>query len=53
MSVRSADRVLAEYSIPQPGVHCFDSYDWDYTLSGRSPDELRSLKRLTGRDTPT
>lgn len=41
------------YVVPQPGVHYFDSYEWDYQVSGRTPETIEQMRALTGRDTPT
>jgi iron(III) transport system substrate-binding protein len=39
----------ADYVKPSPGVNYFDTYDWDYVMSTRSPEELEKLRRLVGR----
>jgi iron(III) transport system substrate-binding protein len=39
----------ADYVKPRPGVNYFDTYDWDYVMSTRSPEELEKLRRLVGR----
>jgi iron(III) transport system substrate-binding protein len=36
-----------DYVIPKRGVDYFDSFGWDYTIQGRSPEELERLRRLT------
>ncbi len=38
---------VPDYMLPTPGVDYFDSYDWQWTLDGFSPDELEKMKRLT------
>jgi iron(III) transport system substrate-binding protein len=36
-----------DYTIPKPGVQYFDTYDWDFTLRSRSPEQLERIKRIT------
>jgi iron(III) transport system substrate-binding protein len=38
-----------EYVIPSPGVDYFDTYDWDFTVNSRAPEEIARLQRLTGQ----
>ncbi len=37
-----------DYIVPKPGVDYFDTYDWDFTVSSRRPEEVERLRRLTG-----
>jgi iron(III) transport system substrate-binding protein len=37
-----------QYVIPRPGVKYFDTYDWDFTVNSRRPEEVERLKQLTG-----
>jgi iron(III) transport system substrate-binding protein len=36
------------YIIPRPGVDYFDTYDWDFTVNSRRPEEVARLRQLTG-----
>jgi iron(III) transport system substrate-binding protein len=38
-----------DYAKPKPDVNYFDSYQWDFVLSTRSPEELEKLRRIVGR----
>lgn len=38
-----------DYMVPKPGVDYFDTYDWDFTLSGFNPEQIDLMKRLTAR----
>jgi iron(III) transport system substrate-binding protein len=38
-----------DYAKPKPGGQYFDTYDWDYVLATRNPEELEKLKRLVGK----
>ena len=38
------------YIIPRPGVDYFDTYDWDFTVNSRAPEEVARLRRLTGQN---
>jgi ABC-type Fe3+ transport system substrate-binding protein len=37
-----------DYTMPAPGVEYFDTYDWDFTVNSRAPEEINRLRRLTG-----
>ena len=37
-----------EYIVPRPGVPYFDTYDWEFTINGRKPEQVERLRRLTG-----
>jgi iron(III) transport system substrate-binding protein len=39
-----------DYTIPAPGVNYFDTYDWDFTVNARAPEEVDRLRRLTGQN---
>jgi iron(III) transport system substrate-binding protein len=39
---------VPEYSTPRPGVRYFDTYEWDFTLNTRSPEQMDRLKQITG-----
>lgn len=39
-----------EYSVPVPGVEYFDTYDWNFTVNARVPEEIARLQRLTGQN---
>jgi iron(III) transport system substrate-binding protein len=39
-----------DYTIPAPGVNYFDTYDWDFTVNARAPEEVDKLRRLTGQN---
>jgi ABC-type Fe3+ transport system substrate-binding protein len=38
-----------DYANPKPGERYFDTYDWEYVLTTRNPEELEKLKRLVGK----
>jgi iron(III) transport system substrate-binding protein len=38
----------APYMLPRPGVEYFDTYDWEFTVNGRKPEQVERLRRLTG-----
>jgi iron(III) transport system substrate-binding protein len=39
---------VPEYSVQRPGVRYFDAYEWDFTLSARSPEQMERIKQITG-----
>ena len=38
------------YIVPRPGVDYFDTYDWEFTVNSRAPEEVARLRRLTGQN---
>jgi hypothetical protein len=32
-------------------VRYFDTYEWDFTLSARSPEQMERIKQITGLGT--
>jgi iron(III) transport system substrate-binding protein len=47
---RDVDNAWApDYTIPAAGVDYFDTYDWEFTVNSRAPEEIARLQRLTGQ----
>lgn len=42
-------KIVPAYAIPKSGVKYFDSYDYDFTVNSRNPQELEKLKKLVSK----